>query len=75
MFEQIPREKLEEYYKSMQLVAFWSGMPAPEQAFKSFIGNLITAGENSEEQKAAKAFTTAHANSLYCEYAMPFAKK
>ncbi|NLU95479.1 M48 family metalloprotease [Chitinophaga sp. Ak27] len=75
MFEQMPREKLEEYYKHMQLAAFWSGMPAPEQAFKSFIGNLITAGENSEEQKAAKAFTTAHANSLYCEYAMPFAQK
>lgn len=75
MFEQMPREKLEEFYNTLQQAAFWGNMTAPEQGFKSVMHTLLTNNEDSEKQKAAKAFTASYPSSLYCEYVTPFSKK
>lgn len=75
MFEQMPRQKLEEFHNTLQQAAFWSNMTPPEQGFKSLMQTLLTDGEDSDKQKAAKAFTTNYPRSLYCEFATPFSKK
>lgn len=75
MFEQMPRQKLEEFYGSLQQASFWSNMTAPEQGFKSLMHTLLADTDDSDKQKAAKSFTSSYPKSLYCEFATPFSKK
>jgi len=77
MFEQIPREQLEQYCKMIQDATFWKTMPAGEKALKSFLYTLALDPDNSEKNKAraAKEFTIANSNSMYCELTQIFEKK
>ncbi|WP_143305408.1 M48 family metalloprotease [Chitinophaga vietnamensis] len=74
MFEQMPREKLEEYYKTTQQLAFWGNVAGQEKAFKSFLHTLINT-PGSDRRSAAKSFITANNTNMYCEYAAQFDKK
>jgi hypothetical protein len=77
MLEQIPRESLEQYCKSFQSAPFWSHMSPAEKSFKQLLYTLALDPDNSDKNraKAAKAFTTDNATSLYCEFARIFEPK
>ncbi|MCS3796353.1 M48 family metalloprotease [Niastella sp. OAS944] len=77
MFEQIPREQLEQLCKQFHNAGFWQNMPSSEKALKSFLYTLALDPDNSTTKKsqAAKAFTTDNANSMYYELAKNFEKQ
>lgn len=77
MFEQIPREQLEQLCKLFQNAGFWKSMPSSEKALKSFLYTLALDPDNSatNKSKAAKEFTTDNANSMYYELAKNFEKQ
>jgi hypothetical protein len=77
MFEQIPRETLEQYCRKFQNASFWNGLPPAEKGLKSFLYTLTLAADNSDKDraKAAKDYMTSHGNSMYCEVTDLFDKK
>lgn len=78
MLEQIPRENLEALCRRLQSAGFWSRLSTDEKGFKTFISNIaLTSGEITEKTKAsaASAFSDAHPNSAYREFASPYEKK
>lgn len=77
MFEQIPREQLEQLCKVFQNAGFWKNMPSSEKALKSFLYTLALDPDNSatNKSKAAKEFTTGNANSMYYELTKNFEKQ
>jgi len=77
MFEQIPRETLEQYCRKFQNASFWNGLLPAEKGLKSFLYSLTLAADNSDKDraKAAKDYMTNHGNSMYCEVTDLFDKK
>ncbi|MBO9200648.1 MULTISPECIES: M48 family metalloprotease [Niastella] len=76
LLEQIPREQLEQYCKTLQAAGFWKNMPASEKAMKNLMSTLALDPDNSDKNKAraAKEFTSGNENSMYCEFAQMFSK-
>ena len=76
LLEQIPREQLEQYCKTLQGAGFWSHMPSSEKAMKTLMSTLALDPDNSDKNKtrAAKEFTSGNENSMYCEFAQMFTK-
>jgi len=74
LLEQIPREKLEESCKTMQIAGFWSKMPASEQDMKTLLDALIVRNDEQAiaDERAGKAFIRKNNSSLYCEFAHTF---
>jgi len=77
MLEQMPRESLEQYCKTLQNGSFWKDMPPAERALKNLLYTLTLDPDGSDKNraKAAKEFTSNNAASMYCEFADIFAKK
>lgn len=77
MFEQIPRENLEQYCKTLQNEAFWKDMTSAEKALKNLMYTLALDPDNSDKNKAkaAKEFKVNNSASMYCEFADDFEKK
>lgn len=75
--EQIPREQLEQYCKTLQGASFWKDMPASEKALKGLLYTLSLDPDTSEKNRAraAKEFTSGNENSMYCEFAQIFQSK
>jgi hypothetical protein len=76
LLEQIPREQLEQYCKVIQNAGFWKSMSPTEKAWKNFMYTLALDPDNTDKNKAkaAAAFTSGYANSMYCELAQVFGK-
>ena len=76
MFEQIPREKLEELSKSLLTVHAWPNVKKDEAAFHRLMKSLITESDISQSNKTAigKTFINTNENSLYAEFAHKFDK-
>ena len=74
MLEQMPRESLELYCKTLQNGAFWKDMSPAEQALKSLFYTLTLDPDGSEKNtaRAAKDFTSNNSASMYCEFADNF---
>lgn len=77
MFEQIPRESLEIYSRTLQSASFWSKMSRNEIGLKNFLYTLSWESDNTEKSNAlaAKNFLNDYASSPYCEFATAFSKK
>jgi hypothetical protein len=77
MLEQMPRESLEQYCKTLQGESFWSAMTADEKALKDLLGTLALGPDVSDKIKSrsAKEFIANNSASLYCEFAEDFEKK
>jgi len=77
MLEQMPRESLEQYCKTLQNGSFWKDMSPAERALKNLLYTLTFDPDASDKNraKAAKEFTSNNAASMYCEFADIFAKK
>jgi len=77
LFEQIPREQLEQACKTFQNEGFWKNRSPDEKALKTLLYTLALDPDNSDKNriKAAKAFATANSASMYCELADNFDKK
>jgi hypothetical protein len=76
MLEQMPRESLEEYFRNLTAKNFWQDMSPDAKALRVLFQTLNDK-EATEKAKdsAAKAFLSANANSMYCEFAEHFVKK
>ena len=74
MLEQMPRESLELYCKTLQNGAFWKDMSPAEQALKNLFYTLTLDPDGSEKNtaRAAKDFTANNSASMYCEFADNF---
>jgi Zn-dependent protease with chaperone function len=77
LLEQIPRDDLKQYCQSMQEQAFWKGMPPAERDLKTLLYTLTFDPDDSDRNRAraAHAFATGNATSMYCEFAENFEKK
>lgn len=77
MMEQMPRESLGVYSKTLQTAAFWSKMSRNEIGLKNFLYALSWETDNTEKGKAqvAKVFLNDYSASPYSEFAAPFSKK
>jgi hypothetical protein len=77
LLEQIPRDNLKQACQTLQDGGFWKNMPAPEKDLRSFVFTLALDPDDSEKNKAraARAFTTVNATSMYNEFAQNFEKK
>jgi hypothetical protein len=76
LFEQIPRESLEEDCKKMQVASFWQNINSDGKGFKTFFNSINFSPEATDKEKAraAKDFIENHPNSMYCEFADHFKK-
>ncbi len=77
MLEQIPRESLEQYCKSLQGESFWASLTPAEKGLKGLMYTLALDPDNSEKNKAraAKEFAANNSASMYCEFSDNFEKK
>ena len=77
MLEQIPREQLEVYCKTIQGANFWKDMAAGEKALKSLLYTLALDPDNSNANraKAAREFSSGNSTSMYYEFAQIFERK
>ncbi|HVU56800.1 MAG TPA: M48 family metalloprotease [Puia sp.] len=77
MLEQMPRESLEQYCKTLQSGAFWKDMSPAELALKNFFYVLTLApdGSGKNTARAAKDFAINNSGSMYCEFAGTFFEK
>ncbi|HUB59731.1 MAG TPA: M48 family metalloprotease, partial [Puia sp.] len=78
LFEQMPRESLRQSCETFGKEAFWTSLPGAERNLKDLLSLLaLDPDESNEKQiaKAAHAFTTDNATSMYCEFADNFQKK
>ena len=77
MLEQMPRESLEQYCRTLQNGAFWKDMTPAEKALRSFMYTLTFDPDDTDRNKAkaAKEFISNYSASMYCEYAGIFEKK
>lgn len=71
MLEQMPRESLVLYCKTLQNGPFWKDMSPAEQALKNLFYALTLDPDSSEKNaaRAAKDFTANNPASMYCEFA------
>ncbi len=76
MLEQMPKDKLQAYYKDLQSTSFWEKMPADAKGLKLLMSRLTT-GEKDDKlhEVAAKDFMNSYYESMYCEFADHFRKK
>lgn len=76
MLEQMPRESLEQYCKTMQENACWNGAGQDEQSLKTFLHKLALGADRTDaaKAKAAQELISANKNSIYCELAASFDK-
>lgn len=74
MLEQMPRESLELYCKTLQNGPFWKDMSPEERALKDLFYTLTLDPNGSEKNtaRAAKDFTANNSASMYCEFADNF---
>lgn len=74
LFEQIPRENLQQACTSLRSGAFWQKMPADANAVKALMADLNAAESNASKEysAAAKSFLTNYSSSMYCELANHF---
>lgn len=77
LFEQMPRESLKQYCETFNNGPFWNSLAGPEKGLKNFLHTLALDPDNSERNrsKAAHAFATDNAGSMYCEFSDNFEKK
>lgn len=76
MLEQMPKDKLKDYYTSLQSTAFWQKMPADAKAMKQLMSKLNTEEKDDKlRDAAAKEFLSSYNESMYCEFADHFKKK
>jgi len=77
MLEQMPRESLVVYCKTLQNGNFWKDMSPAERGLKSLLYTLTFDPDDSDKNRAraAKEFTSNNAASMYCEFAGIFEKK
>jgi hypothetical protein len=77
MLEQMPRENLEQYCKSLQNGAFWKTMSPAEQALKNlfYALTLDPNGTDKTIARTAKDYTVSNSASMYCEFADNFYNK
>lgn len=77
MFEQIPRETLEQYCRSLYDLGFWKNMNTEEKALKTFMYTLALDPSFTEKNvsKVAKEFSANNPSSMYCEFAGIFETK
>jgi len=77
MFEQIPRENLEQYCKSLLNANQWPDSKKDEAAFRRLMSALTQDPDFSEAHKTAvaKAFLNGNESSLYAEFAHRFDKQ
>ena len=76
MLEQMPRESLGLYCKTLQNGAFWKDMSPAEQALKNLFYTLTLDPDSSDKNtaRAAKDFAVNNSASMYCEFADNFYK-
>lgn len=69
MLEQMPRESLEAYCKTLQSEPFWARVSPSEKAFKDLLYTLNTDPDGSDKHRSrlVKEFTNSNAVSMYCE--------
>lgn len=74
LLEQIPRDNLRQYCQDMHSQAFWRS--TDEKDLETLLNTLALDPDNSDKnkEKAAHAFSTANASSMYCEFAKNFEK-
>jgi hypothetical protein len=77
LLEQMPRETLKQYCETFRSEAFWGSLSAPERNLKDLLYTLALDPDGSDRNKAkaAQAFNSGNAGSMYCEFAENFAKK
>jgi Zn-dependent protease with chaperone function len=77
LFEQMPRDNLRQYCESFGNGAFWNSLAGPERGLKSFLYTLALDPDDSDRtrSKAAYAFASDNAGSMYCEFSDNFEKK
>jgi len=77
MLEQIPKDKLELYYKAFLNQLFWKNLSSDANGLKALMSalNLTTESSDSERSKAAKNFISSYSTSMYCEFADHFTLK
>ncbi|MBV8252293.1 MAG: M48 family metalloprotease [Chitinophaga sp.] len=76
LFEQIPREKLEEISKTLLTAHAWPNIKKDEAAFHRLMKSLTTESDISQSNKTniGKTFINSNENSLYAEFAHKFDK-
>ena len=77
MLEQMPKDKLEQYYKAFLDKGFWKNLSSDANALKALMSsfNLTAENSDSDRSKAAKNFISSYSTSMYCEFADHFALK
>ena len=76
MLEQMPKEALEKYYRSLGEHGSWQKLPADARMLKSLFFTILDKdASRKSKESSAKAFTAAHSNSMYCEFADHFISK
>jgi hypothetical protein len=77
LFEQIPRDDLEQVCKTFQNEGFWKDMTPAEKGLKNLMYTLALDPDDSDKNKAkaAKEFKANNTASMYCEFADDFEKK
>ncbi len=77
LFEQIPRENLEQVCKTFQNEGFWKDMTPAEKGLKNLLYTLALDPDDSDKNKAkaAKEFKANNTASMYCEFADDIEKK
>ncbi|RFM29543.1 M48 family metalloprotease [Deminuibacter soli] len=72
--EQMPRESLEQYCKTLNSAGFWQQAAPDEKAFKNFLSTLALDPDDSGKHKAeaAKTFKDSYQGSMYYELASGF---
>lgn len=77
LLEQFPRDRLEQFCKSLQSAPFWNNIAVPEKSLKQFFYTLAFDPDNSDKNKsrAAKVFIIENNTSMYREFAGIFETK
>lgn len=74
--EQMPKETLAQYHKSLHGQPFWRKMSDDAKALQGLMASVIAYAdtEGADLKKSAQAFTAAHKASMYCEFADHFTR-
>lgn len=77
MLEQVPRESLAKFCKTIYDASFWSKMDASEKAFKKFMYTIAVESEPNDPKiiSSAKEYSSTYSTSLYREITTFFEKK
>jgi Peptidase family M48 len=76
LFEQMPRENLEQACKQIQTGIFWQQISSDGKALKALFStlNFDAAATDKTKERAARDFIEANPSSMYCEFAEHFKK-